>query len=156
MSLKTEIDRTETEKNKTKQVAINIDNKLVELGGQRATNLADVPNEIQLLIGGCSKIARGSCYLDFYSGRLQEKIINTNVSFNVKNIFLKIERGDRKWFGSFHHSLGQYQDFYFKSDDGWSVPMVIFKTEILNNKNIKITAMDMSEDFRILEWIAIG
>ena len=46
MSLIQEINRTETEKNKTKQVATNIDNKLVELGGERATDLADVPNKI--------------------------------------------------------------------------------------------------------------
>lgn len=34
MSLASEINRTETEKNKTKKVATNIDNKLVELGGE--------------------------------------------------------------------------------------------------------------------------
>ena len=46
MSLIQEINRTETEKNKTKQVATNIDNKIVELGGEQAINLADVPNKI--------------------------------------------------------------------------------------------------------------
>ena len=36
MSLTSEINRTETEKNKTKQVATQIDNKLIELGGEQA------------------------------------------------------------------------------------------------------------------------
>lgn len=50
MSLIQEINRTNTEKNKTKQVATNIDNKLVELGGERATDLNDVPNKMGVMI----------------------------------------------------------------------------------------------------------
>ena len=46
MSLIQEINRTETNKNKTKTVATNIDTKLVELGGEQATDLAEVPNKI--------------------------------------------------------------------------------------------------------------
>ena len=57
MSLIQEINRTETEKNKTKQVAINIDNKLVELGGEQAINLADVPNKINGLLRRYKKTA---------------------------------------------------------------------------------------------------
>ena len=50
MSLISEINRTETEKNKTKQVAINIDNKLVELGGEQAIDLADVANKMGAMV----------------------------------------------------------------------------------------------------------
>lgn len=57
MSLASEINRTETEKNKTKTVAMNIDNKLVELGGEQAINLADVPNKIQKMIGQYKQVA---------------------------------------------------------------------------------------------------
>ena len=68
MSLISEINRTETEKNKTKQVAVNIDNKLIELGGERATDLADVPNKIEILTNEYTKYAlikmfkRGTVY----------------------------------------------------------------------------------------------
>lgn len=48
MSLISEINRTETNKNKTKTVANNIDNKLVELGGEQAESLADIPNKIEV------------------------------------------------------------------------------------------------------------
>ena len=57
MSLITEINRTETNKNKTKQVAINIDNKLVELGGEQAIDLSDVPNKIQEMVKDYRRVA---------------------------------------------------------------------------------------------------
>ena len=50
MSLISEINRTETEKNKTKTVATNIDNKLVELGGEQAIDLSDVPNKMEVMV----------------------------------------------------------------------------------------------------------
>ena len=50
MSLIQEINRTETNKNKTKQVATNIDNKLIELGGEQATDLTDVPNKMEVMV----------------------------------------------------------------------------------------------------------
>ena len=58
MSLTQEINRTETEKNKTKQVATNINNKLVELGGEQAANLNDVPNKINQLSKQYKKYAK--------------------------------------------------------------------------------------------------
>lgn len=61
MSLATEINRTEAEKNKTKQVATQIDNKLVELGGEQATDLADVPNKMSAMVNTqYVKIAEGT------------------------------------------------------------------------------------------------
>ena len=57
MNLKQEINRTETEKNKTKQVATNIDNKLVELGGEQAIDLSDVPNKIQEMVKDYRRVA---------------------------------------------------------------------------------------------------
>ena len=58
MSLVTEINRTEREKNKTKKVATQIDNKLVELGGEQATNLSDVPKKINELSKQYKKYAK--------------------------------------------------------------------------------------------------
>lgn len=50
MSLTDTINNTNTEKKNLKTVANNIDSKLVELGGERATDLADVPNKIEKTI----------------------------------------------------------------------------------------------------------
>lgn len=60
MSLKDAINNTNTQKENVKQVATQIDNKLVELGGEQAVNLVDVPNKIEKMIGQYKKIARGS------------------------------------------------------------------------------------------------
>ncbi len=58
MSLTSEINKTETGKNKTKKVATQIDNKLVELGGEQATNLSDVPKKINELSQQYKKYAK--------------------------------------------------------------------------------------------------
>lgn len=60
MSLKTEIDKTNDLKNKTKKAKDNINAKLTELGGQNANNLADVPSKMQGMIGQYKKMAKGS------------------------------------------------------------------------------------------------
>lgn len=92
MSLIQEINRTETEKNKTKQVAVNIDNKLVELGGEQATDLADVPNRIDALILQYSKYAEIKIDKFEVSGvpRANRKTINLNLNFEPKEIFVGI------------------------------------------------------------------
>lgn len=92
MSLKDEINRTETEKNKTKTVATNIDNKLVELGGQRAIDLSDVPNKIGAMVKEnykrVAKIATNTVI------PIRQTIrIPINVSFTPTDIFLRIENG---------------------------------------------------------------
>ena len=59
MSLITEINRTNTSKEKAKTVAVKIDNKLVELGGEQAINLADVPNKMQkMVVNNYAKVAK--------------------------------------------------------------------------------------------------
>lgn len=50
MPLKSTINNTNTQKENIKTVANNIDNKLVELGGEQIINLADVPNKIEKTI----------------------------------------------------------------------------------------------------------
>lgn len=47
MSLKDEINNTNTQKENLKIGKKNIDNKLVKLGGEQSTDLADVPNKIE-------------------------------------------------------------------------------------------------------------
>lgn len=50
MSLTDTINNTNTQKDNLKTVANNIDNKLVELGGERATDLADVANKMEGMV----------------------------------------------------------------------------------------------------------
>lgn len=105
MSLIQEINRTGTETNKTKQVATNIDNKLVELGGERATDLADVVNKMDTMVGQYKKIAEGEYNSDLIvrdndrkegtlinNDYLQfEKKIPLNLNFTPKRIIFKFE-----------------------------------------------------------------
>lgn len=57
MSLTDTINNTNKQKENIKIVASNIDNKLVELGGQRATDLADVVNKIENAVTQRKKVA---------------------------------------------------------------------------------------------------
>lgn len=59
MDLKNTINNTNTQKENIKTVANSIDSKLVELGGERATDLADVPNKMGAMVGQYKKIAMG-------------------------------------------------------------------------------------------------
>lgn len=64
MSLRDNIDNTNKEKENLKTVANNIDSKLVELGGERATDLADVPNKIEKTINeNYIKLAKNNNYI---------------------------------------------------------------------------------------------
>lgn len=49
--LKSTVTETENNKNNLKTVATQIDNKLVELGGERATDLSDVANKMGNMVG---------------------------------------------------------------------------------------------------------
>ena len=61
MSLKDAINNTNKQKENVKTVANKIDNKLVELGGEQAVNLADVPNKIGAMVNTqYVKIAEGT------------------------------------------------------------------------------------------------
>ena len=50
MSLTDTINNTNKQKENVKTVANSIDNKLIELGGERATNLADVVNKMEGMV----------------------------------------------------------------------------------------------------------
>ena len=91
MSLITGINRTETEKEKVKKVATQIDNKLVALGGQQATDLADVPNKMQEMTKQYSKFATGDLdiTLDYYASNQNFVNIDIPVNFDPKIIFIK-------------------------------------------------------------------
>ena len=82
MSLITEINRTETEKNKVKKVATNIDNKLVELGGEQATDLADVPNKMEVMVKEYNRVATFDLAIKIpVNNNTQTVTIPTNTQF---------------------------------------------------------------------------
>lgn len=95
MSLIQEINRTEIEKNKTKQVAINIDNKLVELGGEQAIDLADVANKMEVMVKTQYKrVAQGSCNVNLNTIFLEPtKQIEVSIplKFTPKKFFIGVK-----------------------------------------------------------------
>lgn len=104
MSLTDTINSTNVQKENVKKVANNIDNKLVELGGEKAENLNDVANKMGDMVGQYKKIAEGEynsdlIVVDKNSGGtlinneyLQfEKKIPLNLNFTPKRIIFKFE-----------------------------------------------------------------
>lgn len=104
MDLKNTINNTNTQKENIKTVANNIDNKLVELGGEQAINLADVVNKMSAMVGQYKKIAEGVYNSDLIvrdndsqgtlinNEYLQfEKKIPLNLNFTPKRIIFKFE-----------------------------------------------------------------
>lgn len=88
MSLISEINRTETEKNKTKTVATNIDNKLVELGGEQATDLSDVPNKMGVMVKeNYKKVAIIDVTVDWKA----EMVNNRTTPFTITASMVKID-----------------------------------------------------------------
>ena len=100
MSLISEINRTNTSKEKAKTVAVKIDNKLVELGGEQAINLADVPNKMQkMVVNNYAKFAKfpngtgtsGTVKPGHANRKQVEFDFNFNVDFVPTFIFFKIQ-----------------------------------------------------------------
>lgn len=88
MSLTDTINNTNTQKENIKTVATQIDNKLVELGGERATDLSDVPNKIEKTIKTqYVKIAEGIYNSDL---KVRDNDINTGVI--IDNDYLQFEK----------------------------------------------------------------
>ena len=92
MSLISEINNTNTQKENIKTVANNIDNKLVSLGGQSATDLSDVPEKIQQMVTkNYKKLAYGEYSVSCYTKGSIDKsrtVSLKNVDFDIKRIIL--------------------------------------------------------------------
>ena len=104
MSLTDTINNTNTQKENIKTVATNIDNKLIELGGERATNLVDVVNKMGAMVGQYKKIAEGVYNSDLISKNVYNSGIGSldvqkwrdikiplNVNFTPKRIIIYFE-----------------------------------------------------------------
>ena len=89
MDLKNTINNTNTAKEKTKTVATNIDNKLVELGGERAESLADIPNKIEVVENQYLKIAEIK-NLRIWIDTIPQTITFNELSFTPKKVMALI------------------------------------------------------------------
>ena len=94
MNLKHAINNTSTQKENLKTVANNIDNKLVELGGEQAINLADVANKMGAMVGQYKKIAMGGKQKFFAQNinNYNEFKIEMNLDFTPEIIFCNVWR----------------------------------------------------------------
>lgn len=92
MSLADTINNTNTQKENTKKVATQIDNKLVELGGERATDLADVPNKIENTVVQRKKVARFTFDANYANVQILSKngkiIKEININFIPSVVFV--------------------------------------------------------------------
>lgn len=92
MSLKDTINNTNTQKENIKTVASNIDNKLVELGGERAKDLNDVANKMGAMVGQYKKFAEAKPNYEF---QLERKSSNTvdiplGLDFTPSSVTIKL------------------------------------------------------------------
>lgn len=117
MSLKDTINNTNTQKENIKTVATQIDNKLVELGGEQATDLSDVPNKMEGMVNTqYVKIAEGTYNQDInvidtvdggYESLMETDVsIPLNLKFEPKRVILYCES-----FGMKHISSYAYTTF---------------------------------------------
>ena len=89
-SIKNEINRTESIKNKTNKAKENINNKLIALGGSSAKNLNDVPNKIDGIVRQYKKIYKATFKLtDVWLDRSGYTLI-LNPEFTIEKIWISI------------------------------------------------------------------
>lgn len=150
MSLENEINRTNTEKENTKKASKQINDKLIALGGERATDLADVHKKINTLFSQTDKIA----VLDINKevNRTGSKVIDVTVdfsintaNFNVKNIIIELQQRTKRASGSrieVNHS-------FFAEKNSFSTEQKIVQTEWDEKVTVKITKWDSNNNLSI-------
>ena len=138
MDLKNTINITNTNKENVKTVAINIDNKLVELGGEKAESLADIPNKIEVVENQYLKIAEIK-NLRIWIDKIPQTITFSELSFTPKKVMVLffwgsqdlIGRSEMDWIecsdsNSKIHSLTQnsfvFADERYKKQTGFDPP----------------------------------
>ena len=131
MSLTDTINNTNTQKENIKTVANNIDNKLVELGGEQATNLADVVNKMEgMVTTQYTKVAYGESAEGFniinmggYGDPFEQTFdIPINLSFEPKRIIVFFERtGDytRTYVTSYIHGFSLDSKYHTQQEPAY-------------------------------------
>lgn len=117
MSLKTEIDNTNTQRENLKTVANKIDNKLVELGGEQATNLSDVPNKMGAMVGQYKKVANIKSNISIPSKKTIT--ITTNLSFIPSIIIADIDNLSGNDFSINSLNQTNYSNGIYMNDCVW-------------------------------------
>lgn len=138
MSLRGSIDNTNIEKENLKIVANNIDKKLVELGGEQAESLADIPNKIEVVENQYLKIAEIK-NLKIWIDTIPQTITFNELSFKPKKVMVLIfwgrqdlsGRSEMDWIecsdsNSKIHSLTQnsfvFADERYQKETGYDPP----------------------------------
>lgn len=93
MSLTDTINNTNTQKENIKTVANNIDTKLIELGGERATDLNDVVNKMGDMVGQYFKGALLKPNKKLTVRRYEDQIfrIDTNLTFTPTKMLITLK-----------------------------------------------------------------
>lgn len=138
MSLTDTINNTNKQKENLKTVANNIDTKLIELGGERATDLADIPNKIEVVENQYLKIAEIK-NLRIWINTMPQTITFNKLSFKPKKVMVLLsygkqdlsDRSDMDWIecsdsnnkiNSLTDSSFVFADDRYKKDTGWDPP----------------------------------
>lgn len=159
MSVRDSIDGTNTQKNKLKIGKQNIDNKLVELGGEKAIDISDIPNKIKKLTEQYSKVALGSRICKPQGKGSSSKIINVNADFEIKRVIgvvgfsddLFTQDYERKYMGidSDKHnssSNSRYNEYFGKA----------YINNLSNNFKINFTEVKYTGNDYYIQYIALG
>ncbi|EEA84843.1 hypothetical protein [Peptacetobacter hiranonis] len=115
MSLKDTINNTNTQKDNLKTVANNIDNKLIELGGEQATNLADVSEKIERMIVQYKKFAIIKPNVSLPSQNISfQQTVKVNLGFLPSIVFVEIspppELAEKQYGDNVFSNLNSYHE----------------------------------------------
>lgn len=159
MDLKNTINNTNTQKDKLKIGKQNIDNKLVELGGEKAIDISDIPNKIKKLTEQYNKVALGSQICKPRGKGSYSKIINVNADFEIKRVIsvvglsndLFTQSYERRYMGidSDKHnssSNSRYNEYFGKA----------YINNLSNNFKINFTEVKYAGNDYYIQYIALG
>ena len=158
MDLENTINNTNTQKENLKTVANNIDNKLVELGGERATDLADVANKMEGMVRQYNKCA----VIEYVDKRIplnnlndyeDEKIV-LNLNFTPKTIFMYLTGPDRGEKVVCSSEIHKDKDSSILITDTWYIYLFI-KSITKDEITISIEGMSNSGGLILNKLIAI-
>ena len=164
MSLTDTINNTNTQKENIKTVANNIDNKLVELGGEQAENLSDVANKMGAMVGQYKKIAMGELNQSSYLGSGINDF-KFPINFKASRIMFRLVVGPES--GSTDLDISQTIDTKKSSVPAKKVLIALYLTmeqfqykreiNLIEGNTVRIVVPDTSNAsawIKLLDWIA--
>lgn len=147
MSLRDNIDNTNTEKNKLKIGKRNIDNKLVELGGEKSIDISDVPEKIEKVTEAFSKIA--TIYPDIIFKGPGQININYNLDFTPDFAIISLVRTENIYEIETSFDTRDKRSF-ISTTTGYNTYFYYLECMSITNKNLKLyNNEDNSSKFKI-------